>query len=487
MAAVVDVSPDGSELLVLGEKELAGTVAGPAPMWIVPVLGGSMRPVGGLRAEDAAWAPDGTRLAYVVGAHLYVAGTDGSGVRPLADAPGPASRIAWAPDGRRVRFTVTDRRNERGSLWELALEDAAPHAVLPGFAASACCGRWTRDGTYYVFQAMGDRTWDLWALPERTFGRWLRPAPVRLTHGPLEFHDPVPSRDGREIYAVGRKLLGELVRYDPRSRDFVPFFSGLSAQGLDFSRDGKWVTYVRYPEGTLWRSRVDGSERLQLTFPPMQAGLPRWSPDAARIAFHGGAPGQPWRIHVVSAAGGAVQPLTSGERNELDATWSPDGRTLAYGRGFWEGDDGSPITIQLLDLESGRRTTLPGSEGLFSPRWSPDGRYLVALSHDSLRLLVLDLASAQWRELAAGRQVLAYPSWSRDTRHVYFNEGERRIRLTVADGEREVVATFAGLRQASGSVGQWVGQAPDESVLTLRDVSVQDLFALDWGPEHRDR
>ena len=47
---------------------------------------------------------------------------------------------------------------------------------------------------------------------------------------------------------------------------------------MDFSRDGKWVVYVSNQDATLWRSRVDGSERLQLTYKPVSAFLLHWSP-----------------------------------------------------------------------------------------------------------------------------------------------------------------------------------------------------------------
>ena len=75
---------------------------------------------------------------------------------------------------------------------------------------------------------------------------------------------------------------------------------------------------------------------------------------------------------------------------------------MAFGRNVTGGPEDREITIQIADLETGQITPVPGSKGLFSPRWSPDGRHLVALSHDSLRLLLYDFASQQWRPLVTG-------------------------------------------------------------------------------------
>lgn len=100
----------------------------------------------------------------------------------------------------------------------------------------------------------------------------------------MNLASPLPSADGKKIFAVAVRQRGQLVRYDGKSRQFAPFLSGISAGGVDLSRDGQWVTYVVFPEGTLWRSKVNGSERLQLTMPPMEVNLPRWSPDGKRIA-----------------------------------------------------------------------------------------------------------------------------------------------------------------------------------------------------------
>jgi Tol biopolymer transport system component len=137
--------------------------------------------------------------------------------------------------------------------------------------------------------------------------------------------------DGKRLFVVGEQSRGELMRYDSASRQFVTFLSGISAEGLDFSRDGKWVAYVTFPDGVLWRSRADGSERLQLTNSPRNAALPRWSPDGKHIAFSGLTPGKNWNIFLISADGGSPEKLTPSENSELDPNWSADGQSLVFG------------------------------------------------------------------------------------------------------------------------------------------------------------
>ena len=127
---------------------------------------------------------------------------------------------------------------------------------------------------------------------------------------------PVPSMDGKRLFAIGSQRRGELARFNQKTQQFEPYLSGISADGVDFSRDGQWVTYVSYPEGSLWRSKADGSERLQLTFPPMQVMLPRWSPDQKQIVFMATLHGRRMQNYLVSANGGTPQPLLPGEPDE---------------------------------------------------------------------------------------------------------------------------------------------------------------------------
>jgi len=476
--SVWDVSPNGSELLVdtyLGGPEV--------PLRIMPTLGGSARTLGNILAHDATWTPDGRKIVYANGNDLFLASSDGSESRKLVTAPGWTLWPRWSPDGTRLRFTVSDPNTSSNSLWQVSADGTNLHRFLPGWnnPPNECCGSWTADGSYFVFRAIRDGEENLWATREKaSLFRKAGRDPVQLTYGPMNFWSPIPSKDGKRLFAGGTQPRGELVRYNAKSQHFVPYLSGISAEWVEFSRDEAWVLYVSFPEGSLWRSRPDGSERVQLTFPPLQVLCPRWSPDGKRIAFSGWTPGKPLKTYLVSAEGGAPQQVMPGEREEADPQWSPDGNRLLFGGYSLALTRPETAALDIFDLRTNKVSTLPGSEGLHSSRWSRDGRYVVAIGPNatSTNLMLFDFQTQKWEELA-GAEFFGLDNWSKDGNYVYYwgvQQGTRgAFRVGIRDRKVERVVSFTEF-QFHG----WLGLAADDSPLLLRDTSIVEVYALDW-------
>jgi serine/threonine protein kinase len=474
---VFDISPDRSVLLM---NTARGTSLD-GPLWTVPVLGGTPRRLGDLVGHSGTWSPDREQIAFAKGNAIFLANSDASEPRQLLTISGTASDLRWSPDGSILRFTVNDPQTNGRSIWQASANGSNLHPLLAGWNATPneCCGNWTPGGRYFVFQAVRDGTANLWALYEHAGLFGSTPLePMQLTTGPMNVGAPVSSRDGKQLFVQGWQPRGELVRYDVKSGQLAPYLSGISAMGLDFSSDGKWVAYNDGTDGTMWRSKVDGTEKLQLVAPPMLAYLPRWSPDNKQIAFFGHPPGEPWRIYVIGTAGGAPELVYRSATNLADPSWSPDGKSMAFGENSLN-NQGS--AIYLLDMKTRNASRLPDSDGLYSPRWSPKGRYIAAIPLDSLKLMLFDLETQKWTELA--KIFVAYPTWSRDGRYVYFNgilnNEEGYYRVQISDHKLERIFSLKGFQAAGGAFGNWSGLAPDESPLLVRDSSIQEIYALD--------
>lgn len=480
---ILGISPDHSALLVTDVKG-GGSLS---PFWMMPLPAGSPRRLGSLEGHDAAWSPDGLQLAFLKGTDLYLADSDGSNPRKIHSFTAIPSYVRFSPDSSRLRLTLNPLRENTNSIWEIKTDGSDLHPLLPGWDPTSlqCCGEWTRDGRYYIFQVQNATgTIDLWARCEirRPFQKIARP--VQLTTGPLWYMKPLPSLEGSKIFATGTLPRGELVRYDSRARQFFPYLSGISVGELDFSPDGEWVVYVSYPELTLWRARADGTDRLQLTSPPHYATLPRWSPDGKQIAYVGTELGKPWKIFLIPAQGGTSQELLPNDsRHEVDATWSPDGNRLAFGR-LSRGLDTGELEIEVFDFTTHQFSTIPESRALFSPRWSPDGRYLAALSLDSRRLMLFDFTVQKWSEwLRTEDGTVGYPVWTKDGKSLYierFYGAEPSLhKINLGETRSQQVLAWQGFRRFGGVWGTWSGIAPDGSVLSVHDLSTQEIYALD--------
>ena len=479
-AWVRGVAPDGSELMVISEAPDGWH----STVWRVPVLGGSPRRVGNLVVGNAADTPDGRGILYVDGRDVCLANADGTGSRKLLSAPGDVSGPSpyYSPDESRLRFTVlAPQQTYRGSIWEASRDGSNLHRFLPDWNPGGLewGGTWTPNGKYFVFAADAGGNSNIWALREGSvFGSSGR-EPVQLTTGPMQHGvgaGPLVSKDGKKIFFVGTQSSAELSVYDSRLHEFVPYLGGISAEGMSFSKDGQWVAYARLPEGTLWRMRTDGTDQLQLTFPPMKVFLPRWSPDGKRVAFTDWPPDGHSRIYLIQADGGTPEAPTSGEHGEHDPTWSPDGNAVML-----DYNGNSPdSSIQVLNLQTHTVTELPGSKGIYSPRWSPDGRYVAALTSGDWKLMLFDFKTQKWEKLSDPG--VGFPNWSKDSKYVFFFVGSAAFyRVEIATRKTEEVARFPDARLANGVPGfPWLGVTPEGSPLIAHGgAGTEEIYALD--------
>jgi Tol biopolymer transport system component/DNA-binding winged helix-turn-helix (wHTH) protein len=486
IAGLHDIAPSGSELLV-SEFEKGLAPSWHRVLWRLPVTEGTPRRVGTILADDSAWSPDGRTIVYTNEAaqSLYLVDGDGSNSRKLTSLPGIPFKPRWSPDGKLIRTSVLDPKEAGISIWQSDASGRSTTRMLPGWKSSSrsWSGNWTRDGRYFFFTAMQGGTRNIWALRDKKdILRKNSGQPVQLTEGPFNYYMPTPGSDGKTIYAVGSQPLGQLMRYDARSGKFAPYANGQSIDHVAFSRDGKWMAYVTYPEGVLVRSRIDGSERMQLTSAPIRAASPQWSPDGTQIAFGVAVEqGPPQKIYLASANGDSSRMVVDGAGGDLGLpNWSPDGQSLVFAASNESRDQWA---LHSINLKTGKDTLLPGSLGIASGALTPDGRYYAGTSGATQSLVLYDMASGASRQLA---EVADYPSWSADGKYVYYStltpdiarEKTGVYRVKIADGSIELVVPAPNFPLA-GSWGIWNGLTPDGSIMLVRELGTSDIYALD--------
>jgi len=458
------LSPEGSALLATSHD---GT------LWQLPLPTGEPRRLGDIGLQDASFFPDG-RILFGREGDLYLAEKDGSNPRKLVSIEGLIEQPSISPDGQRLVFTVwSGVPLIPMSIVESMADGSRLHPIVSSSeGAQVCRPEWGPDGRYILFQNRHEGRRDLWLLPMQAGFLQRTPKAIQLTNGPLSYTAPVMSRDGKQIFAVGAKERGELLRFDPKANEFVPFLSGISAFNPTFSRDGNWVAYTSYPDHALWRSRADGSERLQLTYPPMQVYYSFISPDGKQVAY-GNAKGE---IYVISIDGGQPQKVV--EKDAIAANWSSDGNVLV----FTKARDAVHFELQFLDLRTGKRSVVPGSQDLVGGQWVSEN-VLVASPGNNAKLEVFDVRTQKWSDLVP-ENAASVINWahSPDYQYVYYTTGgaePKAVRIRLADHKVETIASLKDLRRAPGPDGSTqISVAPDGAPVFTRDVGTQEIYAL---------
>jgi eukaryotic-like serine/threonine-protein kinase len=486
-AFVVQMSPDHSKLLA----ETDCTFGTGCSIWSLPLPAGSPRRLAKADAELAQWSPDGKLLGFGHGAEIWLAAQDGTNPKKIVTIPkGHPDWLAFSPDSSRIRFTILDGDANTSAIWEARIDGSNLHPILPGWHNSPheCCGFWTPDGRYYIFRStsaselspfMG--AGDIFALADSaSFLHRSSAAPTQLTFGPTRYQIGGFTPDGKKLLVTASEHHPELVRYDPASKTFTPYLGGTAIAFVSFSHDGSSIAYVRVNDGTLWTSRADGSQQLQLTYPPDRAVLPRWSPDGTQIVFMQAQTGKPWKAVLISAQGGNPQEVLPGPTTEGDPNWSPDGKRIVFSTGLPSGNS-SQSDIRIMDLQTHQVSPVPGSTAMFSPRWSPDGHYLAAmdLTANSKKLFLFDFQTQKWSDWMTDPDGIAYIAWAPDSGSMRYDSGMAYKQVKLGSSRPEPLFSTEKLNIYLTKLGPWADNAPDGSRMYLRDTTTRDIYALD--------
>jgi Tol biopolymer transport system component len=400
---------------------------------------------------DAAFSPDGTRLAYVNSSRMengdesnvWVVDSLGGSPVKLRTMSGIVRGPTWSPDGTMIAFIYDPKptqANDRkicvtpvkeslsGSINSLEIE----LPLEPNFISAG----WTSQNTIGLL--LGNPNFDAIYTVPSAGGRASQVSPAGLS-----INHPKWSPEGKRIFFRGYGIFsipsdGGSVATVLANREEL--YEATSGGGNDVSPDGKKLVFSgarimgrsgdkdRHVEVNIYTILVEGGQPTQITAFPWdpknpwagQARFPCWSPDGKRIAFirdHINEKGNHViDIFAVPSTGGEPRQITSESHRTAWAgiDWSPDGRHIAY--------FSQDKTVNLLPVDGGPVKTLAKVEdinGHMELSWSPDGKK-IAFS-DKGKIFSVSTEGGQPVEVKTGLEAEAFNlAWSPDGKMIAF-------------------------------------------------------------------
>jgi Tol biopolymer transport system component/tRNA A-37 threonylcarbamoyl transferase component Bud32 len=398
---------------------------------------------------NPCWSPDGTRIAFrrrganPATATIVLVSPLGGPEQQLREVPGlptMATGMSWSPDGRFLAVGLAS--------------SASTPRIAPGVVPAGA------PGIYLVPLAGGELRRITW--PQAAESDWFG-----------QF-----SPDGRAL-AFSRVKLAQMVSdlyVQPLAKDYGP--AGPPRQvthdragrpGLAWTPDGKAIVYsaqVGFLLTHLYRILADGNqppERIELA--GLRAARPAISKN--RLAFSRDlADADVWRFRL----GGAPEPLIRSSFSEWAPQFSPDGRKVAFNSN--RNGDSSEIWVADADGSNPWQLTHGPGRNQGTARWSEDGRQIAFDSQDTdgrADIFTIDSAGGQPRRFTSAASNEAQPSWSRDSRWVYF-QSDRTGRFEIwrcpfPDG------TVEQWQQMTTGGGDTAFESSDGGTLYYRDLA----------------
>ncbi len=467
-----DLSRDSQELLMGAAPSFNRERM--LPLWSLRVADGAARRLGNAVATSAAYAPAGeNRIAYSTRTELWIAQADGSQPRRIIELKDSVlDSICWSPDGTLLRFSRHNPLSGHGVPWEIRADGQGLRKVVATWKGESLTAEgWLRKGGPALFGSEGT----IWGRVEAWSPLPVDDRPSRLTEATLELDPQFRLRNAESFHTIGTDRLGELQRFDERSGSWAPLLEGLSIESVDYSPDRQRMAYVTYPQRALWVRKADGSQPIQLTSQPLSVSFPQWSPDGKQIVF-GARQGadQPVRLYLIDAEGGSprlVAPQEPGSQRY--PTWSPDGQSILYD----VANQFEQMYIRVADIKTGKVTKLPGSDGVVSPRRSPDGQIIAGLRYAAPHhLMLFHVKEKRWQRVEGPG--ISWPNWTSDSKSLYGRMGDSVFRYRVDRNRFEVVTEFKA--EEWGGFAHWMGVGLDDRPLRMLNRDSRQIYAIQF-------
>jgi Tol biopolymer transport system component len=480
---LMNISADGAK--VLEWKPEVGDDIRRGSLWMASSVGGAPRRLGNYLVNTpdwgaAAFSPDGQSIMFTDTRILYAADADGSNVKKIWEAPQSVDGVCFSPDGRELTLSLWTSRNP-SRLWRLKPNGEGAHPLLPDWPADSeqWGAQWTPDGRHFVFSSDREGRPNVYELvAPRWFEFWKKPAAVRITGNQIPIVASAPARDSNHLFVLGRAVQGAMQALDSRTGKLESYLGGLSASEFVISPDRQWMAYTEFPTGSLWKSKVDGSQPIQLT--NSGAGTERWSPDGKSLVYSDG-----YKLYRISADGGAPEKLIATGEHEVMPTWSPDGKSIAFS--YYNFTDQPLGGIFTVDLASRKVSMMPNTLGFSAPSWSPDGKYMGVFAEQPSRMMLYSANTKTWKELTQFKDPSGFWTWSRDSKSLYMGmvQGNNGIyRITVPDGKWTKVSdlggTYTGLYSGLADGASFVSLTPDGEPAMMAFTGVAQIYSLHW-------
>jgi Tol biopolymer transport system component/imidazolonepropionase-like amidohydrolase len=442
----VAVSPDGRTLAV----DLQGSI------WTLPANGGTAKRITDVfnDARQPSWSPDGKWIAFFAyrdgGYDLWAIAPDGSHQHKLTWGPYDDREPAWSHDGTQIAF-ASDRGNPLGGSYNIWVLNIASGELrqLTHNPAENYMPSWSPDDREIAFASTRDGGTSVWAVAvadgkERkvSMAAGRVDAPSWGPGGQIVYYDAAgrESRlelDGKTLTGTENAFAFRVSWASPTEFFYVSdgkirkrSLTGGSAQTVDFKATLQVV-----------RARHTHKRDFDSTAPRPVLGLvrPVISPDGTKVAF--AAVGD---IHVATI-GSKPENITNDKYLDTDPAWSPDGSQLVYS----SDKGGGLLELWIRDMKTGRdRQLTTMSTQPMGATWSPDGKRIAFFDVDGMwraaSVSVIDVATGKVTKIHGSLFGPGTPTWSPDGKRVAiamvspyskrFREGTNQVLTMAADG-----------------------------------------------------